>query len=787
MLPVIPQQVNNLIQNSQGQISTFPFPLNLAGFLTKEQRQKIWRWMLQTYVWPQVMERRPFEAQWDKLLMMAKASWKYSDSDIDENSRLNRARQSRILDSTGKPTELGDDESSLVNKIKIADTVIFDAVDRLTNLAHFIMFKERTPVRFEIPQDTIQPYENDVYSPMSDLVRSINAWLRFNQQNSDVYRKSWSTSRHHYTYGVSFVSSEYMQKIESIPRRQPDGSFKPQLELTDIGITFEPISIRKLWLNWRLPVYKMDYQPCPFHFEEMPRFALNANLYDAKTNPMGFVNTDITDKGDWLFTGAETASLQEAYKISFPHGVSFTNLLDPQYSVELLWTFYPMLPIELAQVPQTDQNPTGIEVHIVDKPDPQNPNQRVPVPMKRYIMQTFGTNLVDGSQEILRLQENFYPHNGIPLYGSAHMPTLDDGAYTSAIGTILEGHYTQICKALLQFLENKEWINDPPVTIMHTSPALTKQINKKGVRIPVMSQNDIQRREPFDATGTTVAFIEYVREQAKTSSKATEAILGKAMGSRTSATEATNVFQTAMSGITTDVNMFTNDIHGGYASRVWEYTGRWVDPDVLAMVTGSYGFAVRPEHLQIRMGIVWDTGSQFIESITRQQNIQYMLGAFPPGTTEVNRAYLAEELLTEWRFKNVRQIINDGGRDEQIQLATEEAIRTYMGEMVFVDPDADHNVAIKVLKSFLMHRQSYWNTNPATVIYGPKLAELIGIHQKWLQLQMMQMQLMQQQMMISGQTDILHPMQTDETGAAPTASPGTMARTPGQQRQQQGR
>lgn len=796
MLPQIPRVTNKLIQDAQGQLSTFPFPPNLAGMLTKEQRQKIFQWVLETYAWPQIMERKPFEDIWDKMLKMAKATWSYTDMDIDEGTRLNRRRQSTILDSYGDPIDgKAAGSNVLTDRIRIADTVIYDAIDRLTNLTQFITYKEKVPVRYDMPTDTEYPYSNDVYSPESSLVKSANAWLGFNYRNQDIFRKSWATARHHYTYGVSFVAAEFQQKVEPVQRRQPDKSFAEMLELTEVGVTFEPISIRKLWLNWRLPVYRMDHQPCPFHFEEMPRFALNANKYDQALNPMGFSNLEDLNAGKdayWLFSSTETESLQKSYMTTFgAKAAPLTQILEPQYSVELLWTFYPMLPIAFEQIPPSELNPQGgLEVHVVEQEveDPETGETvKVPIPLKRFIMQTFGTSLVEGQQEIIRLQPNFYPHDRVPIFGSAHMPTLDDGAYSSAIGTILESHYSQICKSLVQFLENKDWCNDPPVEIVHNSPAMNKDINKVGARIPVLSQNDIKRREPFDTSNNTVQFLEYVREQAKVSSKATEAILGNAMGSRTSATEANNVFQTAMSGITTDVNLFTQDIHGGYAERVWEYTGYWVDPDVLRTITGSYGFAILPEHLQIRLGVVCDAGSQFIESIQRQQQIQYLLQAFPFGTTEINRAYLADELLREWRFKNVSRIVNDGGRDAQIQQANMEACMIYQGEYVPVDPEQDHNIAIKVLTSYLKDRESFWNKNPATVINGPKIVEQIQLHQLWAQFIMQQQQLMMQQQLMVGQPDVLQPMQNEGQQQAPAKAPGKMATTAGQQRQKTGR
>lgn len=768
MQPIHPQAnqvINKLIQGIDGTLSTFPFPDNIAGTIPQSIRQAIYRWMLKNYIWPQIQERKIYEPQWDKLLQMARAALKISSiNNPGEDTRLGERfrTQERKLD--------GEEPSTAQERLEISDTVIYDAIDRLTNLNHFIGFKEDLPVRYEIPQDMVFPNENDSYSPMSDLVRAGNCWLKFNSQSQNVYRKGYMAAKHHYTYGVSFVDSQYQQKIQPVMRRQADKTFVEQLELVDIGITFEPMSIRKLWLNPRISIHDMGHQACPFFFEQMPRFAIVANSYNAETNPFGFANTERLPNAQYLFGTPELESTAKAWELESGTSSSL-SLLAPEFNVEMLWTFYAMLPLGIDDGVKTEENPQGI---VFDEDGSLN------IPLSRWIVQTFGNNLTGGGQEIVKLQRNFYPNDMLPLYGSAHMPSLDDGAYPMAIGSILENHYTQICKCIMQFLENKDWCNDPPAFVVTSSPANAHKLNVKGSKIPVLSQGDVRTREPFDNTQTTPAFMAIVREQAQTSSKAVDAVLGKAMGSRTSATEASNIFQTAMSGVTTDINLFTYDIYGGYADRVWLYTGHWVDPDVLAAITGGYGFAIKPEHMLLKMGLKWDIGSSFIESLTRQSNYRYLLESSQPGDPSINRAYLMKSLLREWKMKDVDKIINDGGMENNIQSITTDTIQTYLGENVVIDPSQNHQLAIQIKMSFLKDRKSVWNSNPQWAANGQKLVPQIQQHQLFLQLQMQQQQLqMEQQMLRQESVDSLQSLQNG-------SNPGRSTSTGGQQAQDVG-
>lgn len=740
MQPGVPLAVNKMIQDGSGRISTFPFPPNIANQLPKEMRKQILQWLLLEYIWPQIQARQPYEKKWDKLLDMARASWKIDELQIDEGTRLERDVQQKILQGNASPSR----------KIDVSDTIVFDAIDRHTNLNHFTSFRDGMPVQFSLPKHRIYPMENSVYSPSSRLVTSANGLLKYCADGTDFYRKHWMTSRHHYTYGISFANSEFEQQIDTVMRRVSGDQFQEVPELTKFGVTFEPISLRKLWLNTQVTAYNMQYQPCPFFFEEVPRFAIIANPYSAELNPFGYVNLQSLPNGQWLFQGNELSSWMEALQRDHEDW-TFPNLGKPELNIELKWVLYPMMP--LAQVPLTQESldkamrsdpqvaelwqQTGKE-WVFDGDGTKN------LPLRRWVMEMFGSTLTGGAVEMIRLQENYYPGNNVPLFGSAHMPTLDDGLYSKAIGDILEGHYRQICKAMSQFTLNKDRINDPPKKMQLNSPSAQSNTNIPGTNNMVNSMNDYENDEVIDATMTTPAYIQMLRKQAETTSKAVDSIRGEAMGSRTTASEANNTFEIAMSGISTDINLFNHDIAGNYALRVWDYLGLWADPDIIQGITGQFGFAIRPEHFAIRLDVVWDIGSTYVESITRQGNLRYILEA-GRGDPSINSAYLWEALLKEWKIPDIKRIINDGGLEQQILEAAHQAELTYIGgTLVIVDPDQNHEVAKKVKLSYLKDRDSVWNTDPRFAANGQDLVRQIQLHETFIMLQMYQQMLQAQ-------------------------------------------
>lgn len=352
------------------------------------------------------------------------------------------------------------------------------------------------------------------------------------------------------------------------------------------------------------------------------------------------------------------------------------------------------------------------------------------------------------------MQQNFYPNQSIPLYASVHIPSIDDGAYPMSLGTVLESHYGQLCLAMQQYIDNKDWINNPPALVQVGSPASNHQINKKGAKIPVLSPNDVTSRTPYDATGTTPAFIAGVRDQMQSAAMTTDSIMGQAAGARTTATEAENTFTMSTSVLAVDIDCFVDMIYGQYAKRVQWYA-RWVDIDVLRAISGQYGQVLTPQMLALDLGLSTKRGSEFISSLRRQGHIRYILESTQPGDPSINRHALVRMLLEEWKFPNVAGIVNDNGEALAVRQATEQAIQTYLGMPIMVDPSQNHQIAVSVKTSFIKDRESEWNSNPAYVINAPKLINQIQIHQQFIQIEALQRQLqvMQQSDLDPSMTD----------------------------------
>lgn len=708
-------------------------PPNLAQQIPVDQLQKIFQQIFSDFVWPQVTARLPFEEKWNRLQRMYKIQREHTS----KGSRQNQSKENQLVDTKKeKPTEL-------------ADTLIFDTVDRLKNLNFFICWKDQ-PVQYNRPRYVSTPLEDQFYNPTTRKIKSANALLEWNNLLQNVRQKHLALAQHFYLYGLCFVHSDFVLNID------PDQSDEEYLAVTNIGTSFEPISLRKLWLNPQLPINEMDKQICPFFFDLQVRGTILKNKYHPIFNPFGFVNLDKLNTAAYLF-GPEAKSFTDAMS---KEASSIQTQMRPEFSGEALWTFYPFL-----QLPG-DQN------------------------VKRYIVQCYANNLFSGKIIPLRIQELYTVRKRLPLFGASHIPDLDSGLYTPSIAELLESHYDEIVRAKTQFLLNKDWINNPPTEVLSGSPAANDPaLNTPGHTYEVTGPGDVSRRVPYDATNTTIEFINQAREQAQTSGKAVDAILGKAMGGRTTATEASNAFQASMSGVTSDVDNFTMGTYGEYARRNWENAGKFLPLEVINKICGNVDAPpVNAQDLAIFIGIRSDVGSTFIESIVKQQQLQQ---AIISSTTSpyLDQPTLWKALFRELKLTEALDAVKDNGFEMQVQMAYDQAVQTYMGKMVNIDPSQDHQIAIQVKTRFLQDTNSNYNQDYAASPSPVKgltvtqyLAQQIQIHQQFVLLQQQQqMMMMQAQLHDERQgriQDQQHQLQMKST-------PKPSAQATGQQGQQQ--
>lgn len=742
----IPLQRSKLVDQTRFNIGP-----NLArvqeqgGLIPIATLQEIWRFILDNYAIPQMLERRPYEAIWSMLWDAYRMRLKLSQMKLNEDQK----EFVEILLERAKARGL--------SEAQISDTIIFDTVDRMASLTHFISWKDGCPIQFNKPRYFQTPLEDRFYSPTKDRFDAMNAVHQWNIQKNNVYIKQMMRLRQHFLFGSSFCFSDLYWKLEQ---------HNSKLILKDIGVSYEPISLRRVWINHRLPLWDMELQPCPFFYTlDMDAHVAN-NTYDPESNPFGFVNQAEALKQDyaWFGTLGESEEWKTLEERLGAFGQGLANLQTTQQTkVRAEWHFYPMLPL-----------------------DPQTGEWKVrgdgsPVPYKRFAWEHYGHDIISSKIIPLRLQD-ISELEHIPLSGTSHVLDLDAGAYTIAICEFLLDYYIEISTCMNQFVENKNLVNNPPSTYMVGSPAGSHDYNRAGSKTPVLGEKDVQWRQVYDATMTSVNMLEHLRTKAQTTGKTVDAIMGKAMGSRTTATEANNAFQAAMSGATTDINLFNYQDQGSYAIRSFKLMYKFMDSDLITLLSGVYGIYASKEQLNSMFSLKFDVGSTFVESIFKQEQIRYMIEA-AMRSPSIDQTELWNVYAEEVRMPELKRAILDNGFRKQQGKAQLQACKTFMNEQVIIDPNQDHNIAIETKMAILEDQNSgyeelkdlpYLETGRTR---AQAIADQIGIHQQFAMLQMMREQQMMMSQMIAGGGALSTSM---PPGPGVPSLPGQAPETPGQ-------
>lgn len=674
--------------------------VNIADKLTPQKEQEIWMYMLEQYIRPQIDARRPYERMWNLLYDAYRMRLKIEQMKLKEDEKqfiqvlIDRMKAQGNHDMT------------------ITDSLIFDTVDRLSNLTHFISWKDGKPIQFGSPEDYMNPIEDLLYSPTEHKNKSQNAILAWNLAKEKAYKKSRLAYRDYYLFGFTYSLSDLYFKIGA--------DNENRVFLQDIGVTYQPLSVRKVWIDWRMPISEMDQQPCPFWFDMVPIYNILRNPYEMAFNPMGYVNLDkayeVCKATDWssYFYGGE--SWAEGIKQRLESMGS--TMSDTTYTkIKAKWVFLPMLPLD----PQTGE--FG-EKTIKD-------GKKVPIPFRRFIMEVYSHDIISNKIVMLRLQDVEEHYKGqLPLYGATHLEDLSSAAYSMSICEALINSACEITLCMNYALENKNLINNPPTQHVVGSPSLNADVNKPNAKVEVMAQNDFQWRPVPDATQTTMGIANGIRDKAQATGRVTESIMGRALGGRTTAREAGNIFETSMSQITTDINILNDSSFGAHAERVYTAIARWLDPDLVKKITGSYGWPITDADLRLKYSLRTNVGTRYLTELRKQQEIQYMLQAAVQ-TPYLDQPTLWKEYVDVVGMPALKRAVIDGGRDREIAKAHEQVMKTYLDEIVIIDPGQNHELAVQVKTRFIEDTDSDWNTKYGVQPYrGTRFSRLMALSQQ---------------------------------------------------------
>jgi len=305
----------------------------------------------------------------------------------------------------------------------------------------------------------------------------------------------------------------------------------------------------------------------------------------------------------------------------------------------------------------------------------------------------------------VRLIANPYHHKQIP-FKLLHSHRDDKGAYHMGMATLVEPLYWQIVTNLNQACDNVTKRNRAPMVA--DGPIYTDNLTYKANKL-IRTARGV-KLEPIktdDTTGITMGMHDILERDISRTGGADKPIMAEALGSRTSATEAKNIYDQALMPLDEQADyvadqlwpwMYMLDAH------LWRQMG---DPERVITVTHQGQVdEIQPAEIWGPIKVKVTAVSRFRNNtVQRQERNAFIQGAYPFAEKYMGRTGSAEfwkDTFRDFGYENAARYFPANADFDATNRAIDTARRIlFMGEYVEPNPDENQRAHLDVLEGVL--------------------------------------------------------------------------------------
>lgn len=302
--------------------------------------------------------------------------------------------------------------------------------------------------------------------------------------------------------------------------------------------------------------------------------------------------------------------------------------------------------------------------------------------------------------EIIEIRQNVFP-GGIPLLVS-HQTTDDIGMYPISLGEKVETYFDQICVAVNQLIDNRSKNVRRPIVYDPMRVDIEKYNFGHSGAIPC--NGDIRSAfvelQIADMTGTIMNTIQYCELKVREIMNTTDAVMGMAMGGRTSASEYVGAKAAATTPIFSDMASIEDELIGGYMRKFAQYVHTFMTHEDIVSQIGPKG-----AEFQFDLADIYTVElrgvSEAMDKATKIQNLMQLFSMTPDiGIQSKIRVRIAESMGIE----NASELAAVPAKDQAVKAALWENNEMLVhGQWDAPMPGEMHDVHESV------HLQGLWN------------------------------------------------------------------------------
>lgn len=270
------------------------------------------------------------------------------------------------------------------------------------------------------------------------------------------------------------------------------------------------------------------------------------------------------------------------------------------------------------------------------------------------------------SCEIIEIRENVFP-GGVPML-VAHQTEDDIGMYHISLGEKIKSYYDQICIAVDQLIDNRSKNCRRPVFFDPLRVEIDKYDFGHSNAVPVTGgdiRSAIVEAQIADMTQTIMPTINYCEIKIKEIMNTTDAVMGQALGGRTSASEYMGAKASATTPIYSDMASMEDDIIGGYMLKFAQYVHTFMTLEDIVDQVGEVG-----QEFQFALADIYSLELRgVVEAMDKAMRIQNLMQLFAMSTDPDAKAKIMIRIAEAMEVENPSEMIPIPAKDQAVKAA----------------------------------------------------------------------------------------------------------------------
>ncbi len=269
------------------------------------------------------------------------------------------------------------------------------------------------------------------------------------------------------------------------------------------------------------------------------------------------------------------------------------------------------------------------------------------------------------SGDIIEIRANIFP-SGIPIL-AAHQTQDDIGMYPISLGEKIETYYDQICVSVNQMIDNRSKNLRRSIVC---DPLRVKMDNYNFGHsnvIPVDGdvQSALMELKITDMTGTIMNSISYCEQKVREIMNTTDAVVGAAMGGRTSASEYMGAKVAATTPIFSDMASIEDALIGEYMRRFSQYVHLFMRVEDITDQIGQVG-----SEFQFELNDIYNVELRGVmEVMSKTEKIQGLIQLFGMIQDQTARSRLILRIARTMGIENPAELVVIPAKDQAIKAA----------------------------------------------------------------------------------------------------------------------